>query len=153
MRQTHKANLALIARIAIGCLMLWAGLIKVVNPHDFLVAIYAYEIPLPELIFRLTAIILPWLEVLCGLALVAGVWQPEFLGLLSFLGLIFILITGQAWLRGLDISCGCFGSKLERNTFLGSVAFAFLRNLALFYAVFYLWLRSLVAAEEKTLAS
>ena len=153
MRETHRAKLVSIARIAIGCLMLWAGLIKAVNPQDFLVAIYGYELPFPEPVFRLTATILPWFEVLCGLALIAGIWQQEFLGLLSLLGLTFILMTGQAWLRGLDISCGCFGTKLERDTFLGSVAFAFIRNLGLFYIVFYLWLRSLALTEDKTVSS
>ena len=148
MKETHRIKPVQITRIVIGCLMLWAGLAKIANLQDFLVSIYGYELPLPELTLRLAAIILPWLEILCGIALITGIWQQEFLSLLSLIGLMFILITGQAWVRGLDISCGCFGTKLEKDTFLGSVAFAFFRNLVFFGIVFYLWLRSI--AQKKT---
>jgi hypothetical protein len=52
---------------------------------------------------------------------------------------LFVLATGQAWARGLDIACGCFDLTvlgLPKNVpsvahFLESVAFAFFRNLVL----------------------
>jgi hypothetical protein len=51
----------------------------------------------------------------------------------------FVIATGQAWLRGLDIACGCFNLKifgLNESApglvrWLESVAFAFFRNLLL----------------------
>jgi hypothetical protein len=52
---------------------------------------------------------------------------------------LFVIATGQAWARGLDIACGCFNLKifgLNESApglvrFLESVAFAFFRNLLL----------------------
>ena len=85
------------------------------------------------------AVVLPWVELLCGLLLLAGFWSQT--ALLSVTGLLvmFVIATGQAWVRGLDISCGCFNLQIfglsERLPglvrFLESVSFAFFRNLLL----------------------
>ena len=123
----------------LGVLMLWAAISKLANPTDFLGSIYAYQLPLPKGLLQATAVVLPWLELLCGLLLVAGLWVETALILITGLLAVFVLATGQAWMRGLEIGCGCFSLKIlglsgdlsgvER--FLESVAFAFFRNLAL----------------------
>jgi len=122
----------------LGVLMLWAAVSKLANPTDFLGSIYAYELPLPRLLTQFVAIVLPWIELLCGLLLIAGLWLETALTLVSGLLAMFVVATGQAWLQGLEIGCGCFSLKmfglaempgLER--FLESVAFAFFRNLLL----------------------
>jgi putative oxidoreductase len=129
-----------ILRWVLGALMVWAALGQIANPQEFLAAIYGYELPLPEMLLRVTAVALPWLELLCGLALLAGVWNEAALGILIILMTIFVIATGQAWIRGLDISCGCFGTALEETSFLGTVRFAFFRNLAILGLVVYLWI-------------
>jgi hypothetical protein len=68
-----------------------------------------------------------------------GFWRQT--PLLTVTGLFakFVLATGQAWARGIDISCGCFNLKnlgLHESLpglvrFVESVAFAFFRNLIL----------------------
>ena len=123
----------------LGVLMLWAAVSKLANPTDFHGSIYGYQLPLPRAMLQATAVVLPWLELLCGLLLVAGLWVETALVLITGLLAVFVVATGQAWMRGLEISCGCFSLKifglsgdltgLER--FLESVAFAFFRNLAL----------------------
>jgi len=123
----------------LGVLMLWAAVSKLANPTDFLGSIYAYQIPLPRLWLQCVAIVLPWVELLCGLLLMARLWTESALWLLTGMLIVFVIATGQAWARGLDIACGCFSlamlgisaqlPALER--FLESVAFAFFRNLAL----------------------
>lgn len=129
-------------------LMLWAAVSKLANPTEFLGSIYAYELPLPRALLQGTAVVLPWVELLCGLLLLAGFWQPTALLLLTGLLLIFVLATGQAWVRGIDIACGCFNLEIlglsERAPglvrFLESVSFAFFRNLLLAsLAGFLLW--------------
>jgi len=122
----------------LGALMLWAAVSKLANPTDFLGSIYAYELPLPRVLVQTVAVVLPWLELLCGLLLVAGLWLETALVLVTSLLALFVLATGQAWIRGLEIGCGCFSLKvfgLDSNPglehFLESVAFAFFRNLAL----------------------
>ena len=59
---------------------------------------------------RLVAIYLPWLEVLAGLDLLLNVWAETIRPLVAALCLIFVVMLGQAVLRGLDLNCGCFGA-------------------------------------------
>ena len=122
----------------LGVLMLWAAVSKLANPTEFLGSIYAYELPFPRPLMQFTAIVLPWVELLCGLLLIAGLWMETALTLVSGLLAVFVVATGQAWARGLEIGCGCFSLKMFGLTempglerFLESVAFAFFRNLLL----------------------
>jgi putative oxidoreductase len=90
---------------------------------------------------------LPWLELFCGLMLLAGFWLRAATGWAFVLCAVFALCTGQAWIRGLTISCGCLNLQALGLTtdahpsltgFLESVRFAFFRALLLCVAC--LWL-------------
>lgn len=139
MNRDARARIQRLLRLFLGVLMLWAAISKLVHPADFLDSIHAYQFPLPQFLLRFAAVVLPWVELLCGLLLVAGYWVKPALVLLALLLATFALATGQAWARGLDISCGCFDLTvfgLRENIpgvahFLESVAFAFFRNVAL----------------------
>ena len=137
----HAITLGL--RWLLGVVLIWAALGKLANAPDFLANVYDYRIPLPGSFLRHVAVILPWIELLCGLALLTGFWQESALALVFMMMLIFLAATGQAWIRGLDLDCECFGTVLEKNSFLGSVEFAFFRNLALLGITWYLWARSM----------
>jgi hypothetical protein len=132
-------------RWLLGALMLWAAVSKLAEPTDFLGSLYAYDLPLPRSWLQLVAVVLPWLELLCGLLLIANVWSET--ALVTVLGLlgIFVLATGQAWARGLEISCGCFNleifgldSSSRLLKFVESAGFAFFRNLILVLLAFLL---------------
>jgi hypothetical protein len=58
----------------------------------------------------LVAVGLPAFEAVLGLMLIAGVWRKEAAFLNAGLMLVFLVLVGQAFARGLDIECGCFGS-------------------------------------------
>jgi uncharacterized membrane protein YphA (DoxX/SURF4 family) len=62
-------------RWLLGALMLWAAVSKLAQPTDFLGSIYAYQLPLPRSLLQLVAVVLPWLELLCGLLLIVNVWS------------------------------------------------------------------------------
>lgn len=123
----------------LGVLLLWAAVSKLANPTEFLGSIYAYNLPLPQALLKTTAIVLPWVELLCGLLLLAGFWSQTALLIVTGLLVGFVIATGQAWVRGIDIACGCFNLKIFGLTdhfpglgrFLESVSFAFFRNLLL----------------------
>jgi putative oxidoreductase len=126
-------------RWLLGVLLLWAAVSKLANPTEFLGSIYAYQLPLPRTLLQAAAVVLPWVELLCGLLLLAGFWRQTTLLTMTGLMVLFVIATGQAWARGLDIACGCFNLKifgLNESApglvrFLESVAFAFFRNLLL----------------------
>jgi len=93
----------------LGVIFLAAGILKVAHPRDFYSDLLAYEVAVPDLLLRYVAVALPWLEVLCGGALLVDFWSETIRPLVAALCLIFVLMLGQAVLRGLDLKCGCFG--------------------------------------------
>lgn len=136
---TNAPRFLLVGRWVLGILFLWAAASKLANPIEFLGSIYAYDVSLPDGLMKLVAVTLPWIELICGLLLMAGVWTETALSATTALLAAFVLLTGQAWLRGLSISCGCFNLDIFGLTasnsnlvkLVESVGFAFIRNLLL----------------------
>jgi uncharacterized membrane protein YphA (DoxX/SURF4 family) len=128
-----------------GVMLLWAGFSKVSDLIGFLASIHSFQLPLPSGVAEALAVILPWFELMCGGLLVFGMW-PETSRLALFgLLLVFTLVTGQAWVRGLELSCGCFELDFIDPRYLRiieSAGFSFCRNLVLLAACGYLLRRS-----------
>jgi uncharacterized membrane protein YphA (DoxX/SURF4 family) len=97
----------LTARWVVGGVFLYASLDKIADPASFAQAVYNYRL-LPLSLLHPFALLLPWLEAVAGLALIAGVWWRGAALLCSVLTLTFTLAVASALLRQLDISCGCF---------------------------------------------
>jgi hypothetical protein len=98
-------GLAIIA----GAVFVYAGAIKILDPLRFASDITNYDI-VPWPIAVRMAFYLPWLELLCGLALV---FQRLFAGALTLtIGLMAVFVGASviAKARGIDVACGCFGS-------------------------------------------
>ncbi len=129
-------------RWLLAVILLWAALGKIANLQEFHAHLAAYKLPLSEPLVRLAVTVVPWLELLCGILLVAGGLRRAALLWTSILCSVFVLATGQAWGRGLQISCGCL--KVEflgdgpAKQMLESVPFAFGRALLLLAAAVYL---------------
>lgn len=96
----------------VAVLFIFAGISKILNPANFAHDIDNYRL-LPYLLVTLMAIILPWLEVLCGIFLMVGKWQKGASFALLILTFMFLVAIGSAMARGLDISCGCFSTTIE----------------------------------------
>ncbi|MDB6019044.1 MAG: DoxX family protein [Pedosphaera sp.] len=145
MKVTLDLNLKVLLRWILGVLLIWASISKLANLQDFYGSLLAYKLPLPDFFLRGTAMCLPWLELLCGLMLLAKVQLRSALTWAIILFSIFVLATGFAWARGLDISCGCLdlsllglGSESELVKVMKSVTFAFFRALLLTVGAIYL---------------
>jgi uncharacterized membrane protein YphA (DoxX/SURF4 family) len=104
----HKTVL-LVFRVVLGGLFVYAGAVKVVDPLDFAQNIRNYRLVGQSLAF-IAALVLPWLEILAGAFLVAGVWKRGAALVVSGLLVFFIILTAVTMIRGLDIDCGCFGA-------------------------------------------
>jgi len=103
-----------ILRIAIGCIFIFSGLGKVLGPYqNFLYVIQAYQV-LPSWAEVLTAQAFPWIELIVGVFVALGLWTPLALrGALVLFG-IFVVVVGQALIRGVPLeSCGCFGEWIH----------------------------------------
>lgn len=99
-------------RVLLGLVFIYASWSKIQDPALFSVSVANYKI-LPSFAVGFFALVLPMVELLAGLALIFSKWSREMaLILLGMLAMFFIGLT-QAYVRGLDISCGCFGGTEE----------------------------------------
>jgi uncharacterized membrane protein YphA (DoxX/SURF4 family) len=102
--------------VIVAGIFIYAGAIKVLDPIQFASDIDNYKI-LPWPISVTLAFYLPWLEIFCGLALIFRVLYRGALSILTALILVFTLATIAAKVRGLDITCGCFGHASQNWSF------------------------------------
>jgi putative oxidoreductase len=102
--------------IIIGALFVYAGALKAWDPVRFAGDIENYHI-LPWAVSVRLAFYLPWLEIICGLALIFRRLYSGALAILLSLMLVFIGATIAAKMRGIDISCGCFGHVSDQLSF------------------------------------
>lgn len=116
-----------------GVLLIWAGWSKLGSPLQTLASIYSYQIVLPDWLAATIATTLPWMEILVGLALLAGFWLPVTLGWAALLLASFTAITAQAWWRELPIDCGCVPLNLLHPALaaLTTPGGAIIRNIVL----------------------
>jgi len=127
----------LLVRLALGMIFLWAGAEKIAHPEPFFASLLDYRVPFPETFLRIVAISLPWLEVLCGFCLLANAWAETVRPVVGVLCLVFILMLGQALLRGIDLAnCGCFGPSAY--AWIDRPAIALLRATLLLAGAIYL---------------
>jgi putative oxidoreductase len=99
----------LASRLAVGGLFIWAGVLKIIDPLGFAQSIKNYRLFPHELAF-IIAIILPWVEALSGVFLITRVFRRSSALLLSLMLVGFIGLVALALWRGIDTTCGCFGS-------------------------------------------
>lgn len=107
MRVRRRSLLGLISRLILGGVFVYASLDKIGHPDRFAEIIYNYRL-LPTEMVNLTALILPWVELLTGLLLISGRLILPSASILTFLALIFFAAVGFNLARGLDFQCGCF---------------------------------------------
>ena len=135
---TRNSQLATIAwrllAIIIGALFVYAGVLKVWDPVRFAGDIQNYHV-LPWAVNVRLAFYLPWLEIICGLALIFRRLYSGALALLLALLLVFIGASIAAKARGIDISCGCFGHVSDQLSF----AWHLVLDFAILAGVVALW--------------
>jgi uncharacterized membrane protein YphA (DoxX/SURF4 family) len=100
--------IGLVARLILGGVLFLAGYLKVDEPDKSQMAVRAYEM-LPISIANLLGLVLPFVEVAIGALLILGSLTRFMAALGGFTMVIFIIAIAQAWARGLNIDCGCFG--------------------------------------------
>jgi len=104
------SGLVLFFRLGLGCLFIWSSLPKIRHPYNFLSSVYSYELVGPKL-GMLTAMIIPWLELLLGIFLLTGIFVGGALLICAGLFTLFTFNFVFVLHRGLEIGCGCFSSS------------------------------------------
>ncbi|NIM59826.1 MAG: DoxX family membrane protein [Candidatus Aminicenantes bacterium] len=96
-------------RLVVGGMFIWAGVSKIIDPLGFAQNIANYRV-FPEGASFFLALVLPWIEVICGLSLISGIFRYSSALLLSGFLVVFLVLITVTIIRGIDIDCGCFGS-------------------------------------------
>lgn len=121
-------------RVFLGLIFIVSGWNKIQYPWIFARALLDYAL-LPDQAVTLVAVVLPWLELLAGMALVLGTAARGAAGIVALLNLIFLGVLSWAVLRGLDVSCGCFvGDQQARVSWKHILFDVLLGGLALLIA-------------------
>lgn len=102
----------LCARMILGAVFIYASIDKIIHPAAFAEAVYNYQI-LPDFLINLTAIVLPWLELVLGGFLIIGLFREGSVLIVTLLLVVFIGAMIFNLARGLDIYCGCFTTSTE----------------------------------------
>src|SRR5260370_41563455 len=107
--------------LIVAGIFIYAGAIKALDPVQFANDIDNSKI-LPWPISVALAYYLPWLEIFCALGLVFRFLYRGALSILSASIVVFTLATIAAKVRGLDITCGCFGHASQHWSFPSHLA-------------------------------
>ena len=121
------------AQIALGAVFVAAALPKLADPPGFAAAIWNYRLA-PAWLIHPAALVLPWLELLCGAALCLGLWTRAAAAWLGTLLLVFCAALTLNLARNHPVDCGCFSTSAPARSVQERVAdmrWAVLRDLGL----------------------
>lgn len=112
----------LLARLVLGGLFIWMGLAKISDPVAFLKVMRQYDIVSAPLILNSTAIALPWIEVVSGLAMILGLFTRGAAATMAIMLAVFtpailvrtFAIIGETGASFFDVQfdCGCGGGEV-----------------------------------------
>jgi uncharacterized membrane protein YphA (DoxX/SURF4 family) len=98
----------LVLRVALGATLIVAGALKIPHPEQLAAAIAGFRL-LPSAVIAPLALALPYVEVLIGLYLVAGLFTRVTAWVACVQFIAYAGAIASAVLRGIPASCGCFG--------------------------------------------
>ena len=103
----NNSRIELAARWILGLTFIYASLHKILAPADFAKIIYGYGL-FPEIFINLITIIIPFLELVAGFALIIGLYPRSAAITINGLLLAFIVALTINLIRGHEFDCGCF---------------------------------------------
>jgi uncharacterized membrane protein YphA (DoxX/SURF4 family) len=146
-RWKQDGSLALVARLILGAVFIYASMDKIAHPAAFAQAVRNYQI-LPGVMINLTAIVLPWLELVIGVLLLIGLFQEGSIPIVTLLLSVFFGAMVFNLARGLDIHCGCFHTSTQGTDRAPMLWYVFRDGLLLLPAL-YLFYRTFWARRKE----
>jgi len=131
-------------QIALGVIFVAAALPKIVDPPSFAHMIYNYKL-IPWPLINPMALVMPWIELLCGLALILGIWKDTARTIIAALLVTFIIAISINLARGNAIDCGCFDVSAAGKTTaerIDDMRLVILRDLGMLLMIAQLWYAS-----------
>jgi uncharacterized membrane protein YphA (DoxX/SURF4 family) len=127
----------LAARWILGVTFVYASYGKILAPASFAKILYGYDL-FPAALINLIAIIVTFLELVTGIALIVGFYPRSASLTINALLLVFIAVLSINLIRGHEFDCGCFSTDSDaQETFVAPLIFRNFLILALGLHVFY----------------
>jgi uncharacterized membrane protein YphA (DoxX/SURF4 family) len=105
----NNSWIELAARWILGLTFIYASLNKILAPADFAKIVYGYGL-FPEIFINLIALIIPFLQLVTGFALIIGFYPRSAAIIINGLLLAFIAVLAINLIRGHEFDCGCFSA-------------------------------------------
>ena len=127
-----------LARLAVAGLFLVACIAKIRNPELFALSVHRYRI-LPGEWVNIVAIVMPWIELTTGLAVLAAAarWRAAGAFLITGMLTVFTIAISLNLFRGIEASCGCFSTRADAAV---SDGWNLVRNAALIWLSVTIWI-------------
>lgn len=104
-----RQPLVIVGRLGLAVVFLWAGVAKLRDPWMvFAMQMDAMHI-FPEASITFLARTMPWVEVILGFLLVAGIKMRYVAPVATFMLAVFFTVVTILYFRGFQGDCGCFG--------------------------------------------
>ena len=108
----YKHFIIHISKFILGFIFIYFSYDKILDPNLFADVVKNYDI-IPFGLENMGALILPFFEFIIGICLIFGIFFDTAIILSIVLLLFFIIMIGQAYLRGKSIDCGCLLTDLS----------------------------------------
>ena len=101
--------LELTARLLLGVTFVYASYHTILEPAAFAKIVYGYDL-FPYETINLIAVIIPFIELIAGIALITGIYSRSAALILIAMLLAFIMVISINVIRGHEFDCGCFSA-------------------------------------------
>jgi putative oxidoreductase len=113
--------IVLLLRVVLGAILVVAGAAKVGHGTEFASQIAGFRL-LPQPVIAPLALLLPFLEILDGGYLIVGMFTRAAAWVAVAMFAVFDAAIASAVVRGMTVSCGCFGPNDRTVTTWAEVA-------------------------------
>ncbi len=124
-------------QFVLAAIFVVAGFGKIMDPPGFAHEIHNYKL-LPGVAVNALALVLPWVEVVAGVALFFGAGRRASARILGVFLVVFVIALTINLVRGRPVDCGCFGGpKIPKTDAerLGDMKLAIARDLGMLLLV------------------
>ena len=125
-----NAWVELVIRWGLGITFIYASFHKIVSPEEFAKIIFGYDL-FPSVLIKPIAIIVPFVELVSGTALILGIYPRSAALIVNGLLLAYITALSINLARGHEFDCGCF--SLSDTGHVASPALGIVRNIICFF--------------------
>lgn len=124
-------------QIALGAIFVAASLPKLVDPPSFAHMIYNYRL-VPGFAINAIALLMPWLELLSGVALILGIWRRPAAAIIGAMLLVFVVAISINLARDNAVNCGCFdlaSANKPHDELIAEMEWVILRDIGMLLMV------------------